>query len=192
MHALHKILVLVNNDEDELKDYANQTQFTKDEILRETKDAGVKAIEDYGEGDVWDWHADGPGRWEDEVPYDGVILGAADPAAFLKEFEEARLKPLELAKESLQTAISQYTDDGQAHEINEDLLSKSFFEDGYTKLHMYTYCIGKAMRLINGDYHFDSFFYNGIEYNTRLSTDLLEQVRQYPHRFALVCIDLHN
>lgn len=59
----------------------------------------LDAIEPFGDGEVWDWRAGGPGRWADEVP--AVLFGRDNRDAFLTMFEKYRRALLENALEYL-------------------------------------------------------------------------------------------
>lgn len=99
MHTLHAILV-------ELDGYDKET------ILADPNDVEITArriamseTECYGEGQVFDWREeDHAGRWSDEYPGNGVVLGAKEPERFMELLNQFSAKPLQEALNALQWA----------------------------------------------------------------------------------------
>ena len=190
-----------------------------EEAVEEARQAAVGAIECYGEGEVWDWHEDDAGRWADEFPRRGVVLGCADRELFLELLEEWRQAPLEHAlKEAAWLAgddwgwrpledvepggfrVFEHPDNGRNGRYwsarpmpwpgsAEEMVRRLWSEPGFS---MWAYRFAKAVRLAAGDYVSDSHFYSVPDEEPKISEETLQDAREHPERYALVFLDLHN
>lgn len=203
VHYVHAILVEVPEDPDA----------GPQEVLQIAFDA----IEPFGDGRVWDWHAGGPGRWADEVP--AVLFGRDN------RFEKYRQAPLENALEHLRWAAGREWEWRTEEEIEaggfqvfpndlnghigrkgkpvywsarpepdswklEELVRKLW--NSGERLDLWGFHMTQAVALADGEYRSDAHFYSMPDCSTKVSLDTLGAVQEHPERFALVFVDLHN
>lgn len=100
MHALHCVLVRFENIQKGESFDAEDVQLLVEDFRQEALDATKNH-----EGRVFDWRRENAGRWADDYPHCGVILGYKDPERFLNALEEWRNKPLEAALENFEWCI---------------------------------------------------------------------------------------
>lgn len=98
MHALHCLLVEV----DAPVDVSALTAEEMDEIKWEVRQKALAVLDSY-EGQVFDYYdEEGAGRWEDEFPGRGVVLGAEEPERFRELLLEFKDRPLKKALEMME------------------------------------------------------------------------------------------
>jgi hypothetical protein len=99
MHYIHAILVEIEEDIDPEKKYSEEEIKELEVVARRI---AMSSTEEYGEGHVYDWRTDeDAGRWKEEYPGNGVVLGVYDPERMIELLSQFSNMPLESAKESL-------------------------------------------------------------------------------------------
>ena len=169
MHRLHCILVEVDpNDLVDCDDLAEARQFIREEAMGATRQYREQAF---------DWRSEtNAGRWSDDFPGDGVVLGAAEPERFEELLLDFSQSPIRAALEKL---------DGAGYTVDGDFLRRAW-EDGSD-----LYRLALALRLADGEYLFESGFYSVPDGSARISHDTLEDALDGPERYALVFSDCH-
>lgn len=207
MHVLHCILVRKEN-----LNNAEDVQLLVEDFRQEA----LSATERY-QDHVFDWRAEDAGRWADEYPNRGVVLGLTDPELFLKLLNQWKDKPLRAAMESLKFAAhtgyawrtpEEMARDGavarqgwtpredgacwsavpiQTPPVGMELLVR-LWDDAYG---FWSYSIKNAVSLAAGKYLPESGFYSTPDYLPKISPETFRNAREYPEQFALVLLDYH-
>ena len=169
MHKLHCILVEVDpNDLVDCDDLGEIGGFVREEAMDATRSYREQAFDWRSERDA--------GRWSDEFPGAGVVLGAAEPERFkelLRDFSET---PLRAALALVGNA---------AYAVDAEFLRKAW-ENASDP-----FSLSQALRLVDGEYLFDSGFFSVPDGSARISPDTLEDALDGPERYALVFSDYH-
>ncbi len=211
MHYLHAVLAQLDLEPD----------LDPDVLAEDARQAALDATECYGESDVFDWRTNDAGRWADEFPRRGVVLGVAEPDQFLQLLDQYRQLPFARALfwaerasgedwgwRSLQDIesggfqIFDNPENGQnglfwsARPVPwpgslKDLV-RSLNAAADIAHQRQAYTITLALRLVAGDYRSESGFYSVPDASPRISPATLQAVREHPERFALVFLDYHN
>lgn len=174
MHYLHRILVTVNQDENR-----------EDKIDSARLTAESETEEFYGV--VWDWReTETAGRWADEYPIN-VILASDNVDRFVDEMIDCRNSQIEfikrmmcMAKETISLDIGNMDD----AEVIEESYNKPY-NVGF-------YGLKSALEILTGTYTSNSCFYDTENGDSKITPELIEQVRSSPKRYALVMFDYHN
>lgn len=183
MHNLHKILVYI-------PDVVTDAKSLK-------RDSLIDAIRSYAEDEtedffirVFDWReTKSAGRWSNAYP-ENVLLGCEDPAAFYKELEQcyqaqkAEMDELvTILKESVGTDI-EHIAHGMWKQNNDDAPEGGF--DLWTGFYL-----NRLAMLLNGDYFFNSMFYNVRDNTARIYKNTFAAVQESPDEWALALFDYH-
>ncbi|MEM3486070.1 MAG: hypothetical protein QXI12_10670 [Candidatus Methanomethyliaceae archaeon] len=179
MHYLHCILVSVETPKGQL------AAEKLDELKRAAKETALDETEEFGEGLVFDWRADGPGRWAEKVP--DVILGAENPEEFLEVLREWSEKPFKQAVWFYDTYIQPKFPQGLV--INKQFLADAWEEKMEMPL---LWALDDIVPILQGDYTSASHFYSVPDRSCKLSSETLKKVRKHPEKYALVFFDIHN
>jgi hypothetical protein len=188
MHAIHAILV-------ELKDDGKPCEGNNEQLKEIARDMSADLLEDYGNGDVWDWREDDAGRWIGKYP-DNVILGATEKNRFLKELDEFKVIPFNAAATNLKWLYignpgwrtKEQIEAGGFVElpnettsssgtiwsgtiipemaINLETITRLWNAEGYN---MAAWQAKQIFKLIDGQYCFDSQFYSLPDYSSKIS-----------------------
>lgn len=188
-------------------------------MVEECRQAALDATEGY-QDQVFDWRANGAGRWADEFPNRGVVLGSADPKLFKKLLGEHKDAPLRAAQNSLahvlyarhaHRTMAQIAADGAvplgAFEL--DLFApdstcwsgisveippvgSELLRKLWNGAHgFWSWSLKNAVALAAGEYLIDSGFYSVPDYSPKVSPETLKDVLETPGRYALVFLDYH-
>lgn len=211
MHALHAILVYVGDmlscDSINLKGYARVQ--------------AIGATENYF-NKAFDWRTiEDAGRWSDEFPGEGVVLGKEEPQRLIELVKTYSQKPLEMALYYLNYALTKpawydketiaarglrvlndtpfYAPDGRAlfqagRPLTQLQIDSEFLRkawDGDPEVLNILWCLRQALALVDDEYTFDSRFYSVPDGSPRLSTETLEDLNRHPEHYALVFSDYH-
>lgn len=193
-------------DPKELKSWARSTAMTETECYSEQ---------------VFDWRAeDDAGRWEDEFPGQGVVLGSEEPERFRELLNRFKDYPLEAAVANFREILVEDVRCRTRKEFDADpdlielptyvplepdqvlsgrLKSRAveISEDLLRQIWdgqadgLFAYRLQKALRLADGEYLFDSQFYSIPDGETRISEETLREALSHPERYALVFSDYH-
>lgn len=55
----------------------------------------------------------------------------------------------------------------------------------------YTFQLKKMARLLDGEYFYDSYFYDTVKYTARLDESTMREIQEKPQDWALVFLDHH-
>ena len=116
MNLLHAILVHVKPYSDQVSDPYEAA----DELREEARQAAMNGTSKYGGGHVFDTRTEeDAGRWSDNFPHQGVVLGLVEQEQFLTFFEKYSSMPFKHAIETMER--SQYVNTAwrTEDEINE-------------------------------------------------------------------------
>lgn len=186
MHAVHCILVnldganvAIDEREATLSKLAEDNQ--EPEYINDIREYAEKKTEDF-QDDVFDWReTDTAGRWSEEYPCN-VVTGLLEKERFLQLFDEFSAKPEEEAKDYLNRFTNE--NGGKSMQLSFDELAKL---DS-----MQTFRLKQAIKLLDGDYTFDSHFWSAAHYVSRLSDNEKAEVHDNSKDYALVFFDYHN
>lgn len=212
MHALHCILA-------RLPDGAAGTD--PEELKAEARSVAMSETEYYYE-DVFDWRTEeDAGRWADEFPGQGVVLGLEEPERFRELLIRFKDRPLEMALEELRWLLvedvgwrsqKELEADSDLTELcafvpppEPDQVFSGRFKGRAVEVdenllrqiwyaqtdHLLAYRLQKALRLADGEYLFDSHFYSVPDASARISEATLQDALAHPEQYALVFSDYH-
>lgn len=190
------------------------------ELKATARSIAMSATEYYYER-VYDWRTEGDaGRWKDEFPGYGVVLGSEEPERFRELLVEFKDRPLRAALDEFRWLLiddvkyrprQEVVADHNLVEIatlplsgEEYVLSGRFkrravevSEDLLRRIwegrvaDLYTYRLQQALRLVDGEYLFGSQFFSGPDCCSRISEETLQDALTHPERYALVFSDYH-
>ncbi|MBF7084412.1 hypothetical protein IT084_15775 [Desulfallas sp. Bu1-1] len=175
MHYLHCILV-------ELEETTSVENV--EDLVEEARSEAIYATE-YFQDQVYDWREEDAGRWADEFPNRGVVLGLNDRELFLKLLNKWREMPLRAALENLKNLELTEKPETTMH-LSEKLIRLLWENNG-----PWVYLITSAVQLAYGRYCPDSCFYSVPDYSTKITQRTLKEATEHPERFALVFLDYH-
>lgn len=169
MHTLHRILVNTENlktqDKNTIRDFAD-----------------IETQDFYGT--VFDWReTENAGSWSTKFP-DNVILGSENLELILNEIERCKElqkkeidQYLKLIKEKLSDSLTSITEiaSNESDKISHQL-----------------YLLKSLTSLLYGEYTFDSYFYDLDTRTSKITSDMIEKIKQSPENWALVLFDYHN
>lgn len=179
MHYLHCVLVATKRT---VKSPLTAQKIKN--LKKAAKEVALYETEEFGNGYVFDWRSEGPGRWEGEVP--DVILGAEDPQKMLEALEIWSQKPFEEAKRLFEAYIEPNFSQGL-------IIDKAFLEKTWGgESPEISWAIKNMMELLQGDYVTNSRFYSVPDESCKLSAETLKDVQEHPGKYALVFLDYHN
>jgi len=211
MHYLHCILVRFEDAESE--------QFRKapvETLVEKARDAALEAT-DYYEGRVFDWRLEDAGRWADQYPRKGVVLGLAEREKFLQLLKEWKDMPLRDALDNLKWARGRKWNWRTPEELEPDgakvfphpgngdngrywsaipvpqetlVLGEKLLRELWENP-LWGYSIVLAVSLADAQYFPESQFYSVPDYSPKISEEVLQEAREHPQRFALVFLDYH-
>jgi len=179
MHSLHKILVNVKQFGD----------LDRMELIPAVRSHAESATECFYES-AYDWReTDCAGRWSDDYP-ENVMLGSEHPDRILDEVLQCRL----CQEEELSMCFRQLGDLAKCslEELKRRLwcLEKPKEAEDFST-YIAPYLIKNIGKLLNGDYYYDSFFYDTNGYTAKIDQNTIEMIRSAPQDWALVFFDQH-
>lgn len=184
MHSLHKILVKVNGE-------TCEGEFDRQELIRQARSYAEQETECFYEH-AFDWReTDTAGRWQAMYP-ENVILGAESSEKILAEVIECRNQQ----KAEIDACLTMM--EGYASMPFSDLAQiiwermeaplegiEASFSD------MAAFNIKKIACFLDGEYFYDSFFYDTDEYTAQISRTTIQKIKEHPEDWALVFFDQH-
>lgn len=206
MHALHCILVQLLENHD---DY--------EEMTKEARCLALDATEHYSFS-VFDWRESDAGRWARHYPRRGVVLGAENRELFLELLEAWKDRPLTAASNYLEMSSGDRWAWRTEEELARDgavvfpnplngqdgkywsavpvalpVLDKNLLQDIWEGKcsGSWVYNLAQALRLVDGNYVFDSQFYSVPDGSARIEESTLQDARENPEWYALVFLDYH-
>lgn len=213
MHALHAILVCVDD--------AVEAGWGVEDVKHHARVVAMSATEDYA-GRVFDWRTEeDAGRFSDEFPGQGVVLGKEEPARLLRLVDTYSREPLEKALYYLNYAITKpgwhdkeeiatkglqvldetgmRTEDGRTvfwsgRRLTQLQIDSDFLLKawkGDAEALDILWCLRQALALIGDEYTFDSHFYSVPDGSPKLSAETFEDLNRHPDHYALVFSDYH-
>lgn len=212
MHYLHCVLVRF----EDTQPFEEPIQMVED-LADEARRIAIAATEDY-QGQVFDWRSEDAGRWADEFPRRGVVLGLTDREQFLQLLEEWKDKPLQNALEYLNQVQGinwgwrtqeQLRKDGaqvfpspqngkdglywSAIPVSEGTLkiNEKLLKEIWADPDVWAYLVHSAVALVVGDYLIESQFYSVPDESPKISDTTLEDAKKHPEEYALVFLDYH-
>lgn len=213
MHTLHCVLVRFEGVK---KEYENLDANAEDvqDLVEDFRHEALSVTE-YYQDRAYDWRAEDAGRWADEYPNRGVVLGLTDPELFLELLERWKDEPFRAALEKLELA----THTGHAWRTPEEMVRDGAValraprEDGacwsavpvqippvgmelLARLWddapgFWSYSIRNAVSLAAGKYLPESGFYSAPDHSSKISPETLRSAQEHPEQFALVFLDYH-
>lgn len=146
MHTLHFILI----------------QSDRGLEAGEVFDLASDAIESY-QDEVFDWHAQGSGRWTQEYP--APLSFREDPQEFFAQLEQISNARLAKQQEALAHLSHQLGFDVEAHP---QAIGQALFGNIDTQVDHTLWAAIHYLKLARGDYTIDSAFYDAIEGSARI------------------------
>ncbi len=213
MHALHCVLVRFENIQKGESFDAEDVQLLVEDFRQE-----ALGVTEHYQDHVFDFRAEDAGRWADEYPNRGVVLGLTDPELFLKLLNQWKDKPLRAALEELELAThtnhawrtpEEMARDGavarqswtpredgacwsavpiQTPPVGMELLVR-LWDDAPG---FWSYSIRNAVSLAAGKYLPESGFYSAPDHSPKISPKTLRSAQEHPEQFALVLLDYHH
>lgn len=183
MHSLHKILVHIP---DILLDSAT---CSKEDLINRVRSYAVEQTFDYYMT-VFDWReTESAGRWEAQYPIN-VLFAKDNIEGFIHELINVReYQHQEI--QSLLNELSKKADTALKQIICEIEKMNSPFEATKTVYFMTTFYLSKIVSLLQGEYIFDSCFYNIIDNTSRVYPQDIDTIKKSPEDWALVLFDYH-
>ncbi|MCR4425051.1 MAG: hypothetical protein NUW23_02520 [Firmicutes bacterium] len=216
-HYLHCILVEVESC---LPKNASISDYTQERLEALLRAEAMNATALY-QGEVFDGRTEeSAGRWRDEFPGRGVVMGCKEPERFLKLLEEYSRLPLEKALEAIRLArgtewswrtMEQVRAGGYVVSpdpangtdglywsarpagpltVDEDFIKKVW--DGRIPGYPVAYNLKKALDLADGQYRTDSCFFSVPDEDAKASAETLDAARKNPQAYALVFCDYYR
>lgn len=184
MHYLHKILVNV-------KRQTGEDKIERQELIHQIRAYAEQETECFYEH-AFDWReTDTAGRWQDMYP-ENVILGVDSPEKILAEVIECRNQQ----KAEIDACLTMM--EGYASMPFSDLaqiiwkrIETPMEESESLSDHLVAFNIKKISRLLDGEYYYDSFFYDTDEYTAQISQTTIQKIKEHPEDWALVFFDQH-
>lgn len=169
MHALHKILVRVDDKDANRKEIIATARAEAQELTEEFYDR------------AFDWReTDTAGRWEDMYP-ENVLLSKEGIDKFVRELEAVRNYQHDQITMCVQQINKVSTDLETIVENNIDVVQD----------HGILFEIKLLAELLSGDYVFDSGFFDSDWYSAKLTDGTIDKVKKDPDGWALVLFDYH-
>ena len=185
--------------------------------------SGVKeAIEEYGEGDVWDWCEVG-GRWGGELAGSNVLAYADNPEEFQSQLDGARSRRLHEMQELAQHFSSEVVsmEPRESYSLNSSLYApthkrrsvlvsevlqqilsmdpgadtSSLTAVGEDETDIDTHMIGYYMRKLGSliaDYYITASGFYDAAYGSPAFNNVGKRCKENPSQQYLVVMDLHN
>lgn len=178
MHCLHCILIEVD---DNVRDLENAETVARGLAMSATE---------WAQGTAFDYRSeDDAGAWGAKFPKTGVVMGAKKPDRFTKLLLKFKDEPLKNALETLMYYSN--TDFEQGITVNKKYIRLVWELGEYGKSDPDAWVMSLALRLVQGEYLFDSGFYSVPDNSSKISKQTLEDALAHPEKYALVFSDYH-
>ena len=171
MHTLHFVLI----------------QSDRDLEAGEIFELAADAIEPFRD-DVFDWHAEGPGRWAEEYPA---------PISFRKEPERFRSELstlIQYIESSRRSALDHLVRQlGRKADCPAESVRRALFDNVAALPEHTLWAAIRFLKLMRGDYVSDSGFYDALEGSARMPSpeQILQRDLGETEDLYLVHMDLH-
>ncbi len=180
MHILHKILVHLPSDVPLVEE-----QSREDYLKRIRRYAEEETDEFFGT--VFDGReTDSAGGWSKEYP-ENVLLGSENGKRLLRELQKAQEDQAREIRLYMEQVIEDFG--------NRLALVVSEIQKGFTacpaKASQAAFSLKRMAKLLDGEYFYDSCFYNTVEGNAKITDFTIAEVRRKPEDWALVFFDYH-
>lgn len=189
-----------------------------DKIAEAARTDALNSTQDYY-GKAFDWRSEDAGRWAQEYPRRGVILGAVERKEFLSTLQEWIDMPLknallyldefryiELAwrtkkqvEEDQATIIPFVFGDPQTGSFwsgvirpKEDLIiNEGLIRRFWNNADRQRVALHRAVALADAEYLPESQFYSIPDGSPKISDETLADAKEHPEKYALVFLDYH-
>ncbi|AOQ24602.1 hypothetical protein MTAT_19450 [Moorella thermoacetica] len=219
MYKLHCILIKLAPEELEyLHNPDNEDDVSVEDIKIWVRERAVEATEHY-EQKVFDYRSeDSAGRWSEKFPDEGVVLGFQEPQRFRQLLQEYSQIPLQKALHILKSSL--YYDyavrtkeeitadrelviiDKPSYEVSkywsarkapEAIITEQYLINAWQQWDDISFVrdLSLALRLISGEYTFDSCFYSVADGGARIAPVTMADAMAHPSQYALVFSDYH-
>lgn len=181
MHILHRILVHLPGD------VPAREGESRGEYLDRIRSYAETETEDFYEI-AFDWRETATaGSWSDERP-ENVLLGSENREKLLRELKKVRESQAQEIRCNLESLLSCFDDrlSGIVTELQKDSLGGLPMQVSH-----YTFQLKKMAKLLDGEYFYDSCFYDTVKNTARLDEATMREVREKPQDWALVFFDYH-
>lgn len=181
MHILHSILVHLPGDVP-----ASEGE-SRGEYMERIRSYAEVETEDFHEI-AYDWRETATaGGWSNEYP-ENVLLGSEDGKKLIRELKKVRESQAQEIRCYLESLLSCFDDrlSGIVTELQKDSLGGLPMRVSH-----YTFQLKKMAKLLDGEYFYDSCFYDTAKYTARLDGTTMREVREKPQDWALVFFDYH-
>lgn len=180
MHILHRILVHLPGDVP-----ASEGESRREYLERIRFYAEVETEEFYET--AYDWRETATaGRWRSEYP-ENVLLGSEDGGMLLrelKEIQESQALEIEYCMDTLTKCFGDQLS-GIISGIQKGAM------DGSPMQISHAFLLKKMAKLLDGEYFYDSCFYDTAKYPARLDESTMREIQEKPQDWALVFFDHH-
>ena len=168
MHALHRILVY-------LPDIALGVAPTAADV----REYAAEVTESYSDN-VFDWREiDSAGRWSNAYP-ENVIFGRDSTLQIIKELVDVKAA----IEGEIKRCVKLLHEETSTYDISKIVSSKTSS--------LGKYYLQKIGLLYYGEYTFDSMFYNSHGYDSLITDELIDNVKENPRDWAVALFDYHS
>ena len=181
MHILHRILVHLPGDVP-----ASEGE-SRGEYLERIRSYAETETEDFHEI-AYDWRETATaGSWSDEYP-ENVLLGSEDGKRLIRKLKKVRENQAQEIRCNLESLLNCFGD--QLSSIVAALQKDSVGSLPMRVSH-YTFQLKKMAKPLDGEYFYDSYFYDTAKYTARLDETTMREIQEKPQDWALVFFDHH-
>ena len=160
------------------------SSFTGDRnsIIMQARRAAEDGTEEFYDR-VFDWReTDSAGRWSSKYP-ENVILGTEKPDDLLEAV-------LEL-KTNQKNAMFHHLNEIRKISCDIDVIFQNMLTENDAGFNMTAYHFRKLGQIASAEYTVDSYFYNTIAYNSKITDELMDDIKANPSKYAIVMFDYH-
>lgn len=181
MHILHSILVHLPGDVP-----ADEGE-SREKYLERIRSYAEEETDEFYEV-AYDWRETATaGGWADEYP-ENVLLGSEDGKKLIRELKRVQESQAQEIKCNMAQLVHCFGDQlsGIVSGIQKGSVRGTPIQASY-----YAFLMKKMAKLLDGEYFYDSCFYDTAEYSARLNEATIAKVQERPQDWALVFFDYH-
>lgn len=179
MHILHKILVHLPSD------VPADEGDSRGEYLERIRSYAEEETDEFYET-AYDWReTESAGRWKDEYP-ENVILGSESEKRLLRELKET----LDSQSQEIQSCTNSLIE-GLGDQLSGIVSGIQKGSSPPIQGDHFAYLLKKLGKLLDGEYFYDSLFYDTTEYTAKINEATVAKVQEKPQDWALVLFDYH-
>ena len=181
MHILHSILVHLPGDVP-----ANEGESRK-EYLERIRSYAEEETDEFHES-AYDWRETATaGGWADEYP-ENVLLGSEDGKKLIRELKRVQESQTQEIKCNMAQLVHCFGDQlsGIVSGIQKGSVRGTPIQASY-----YAFLLKKMAKLLDGEYFYDSCFYDTAKYTAWLDETTMREIQEKPQDWALVFFDYH-